>query len=303
MRVRCCRRISGRRIHVRRAHRRARTGSDLTEQFRLARVARPTLVATPQMVAMGTSFRRMSDTSISGQDRHRRHRRRPDAAVRGQAAGRGAWRARRHPGGVRRQPAHRRRDPAGGRGRVPRGGAGLLPSLGTGCGRRVRQVRTGDGVLPGARERRLDPRRRRRRARAPAGRRIRRRQDRRGRLLLRRTRLVPRRGAARARRVASASTAAASSPVGSRSSPRWSSEVASLQTPWLGLFGDQDGSIPVEDVEAAARRARQSHGRHRDRALRRSGPRFPLRPTARLPRRRRGRRLAPRARLVRHPPA
>ncbi|MCU1430470.1 MAG: putative carboxymethylenebutenolidase [Actinomycetia bacterium] len=26
-------------------------------------------------------------------------------------------------------------------------------------------------------------------------------------------------------------------------------EVASLQTPWLGLFGDQDGSIPVEDVE------------------------------------------------------
>jgi carboxymethylenebutenolidase len=27
-------------------------------------------------------------------------------------------------------------------------------------------------------------------------------------------------------------------------------EVATLQTPWLGLFGDQDGSIPVEDVEA-----------------------------------------------------
>jgi carboxymethylenebutenolidase len=26
-------------------------------------------------------------------------------------------------------------------------------------------------------------------------------------------------------------------------------EVASLQSPWLGLFGDQDGSIPVEDVE------------------------------------------------------
>ncbi len=84
--------------------------------------------------------------------------------------------------------------------------------------------------------------------------------------------------------------------------PALVSEVASLQTPWLGLFGDQDGSIPVEDVEAAARRARQSHGRHRDRALRRSGPRFPLRPTARLPRRRRGRRLAPRPRLVRHPP-
>ena len=26
-------------------------------------------------------------------------------------------------------------------------------------------------------------------------------------------------------------------------------EVAGLQTPWLGLFGDQDQSIPVEDVE------------------------------------------------------
>jgi carboxymethylenebutenolidase len=26
-------------------------------------------------------------------------------------------------------------------------------------------------------------------------------------------------------------------------------EVANLQTPWLGLFGDNDGSIPVDDVE------------------------------------------------------
>ena len=26
-------------------------------------------------------------------------------------------------------------------------------------------------------------------------------------------------------------------------------ETAALQTPWLGLFGDEDGSIPVEDVE------------------------------------------------------
>ena len=26
-------------------------------------------------------------------------------------------------------------------------------------------------------------------------------------------------------------------------------EVAALQTPWLGMFGDQDGSITVEDVE------------------------------------------------------
>jgi carboxymethylenebutenolidase len=27
-------------------------------------------------------------------------------------------------------------------------------------------------------------------------------------------------------------------------------EAATLQTPWLGLFGDRDGSIPVDDVEA-----------------------------------------------------
>jgi len=27
-------------------------------------------------------------------------------------------------------------------------------------------------------------------------------------------------------------------------------EAGELRTPWLGLFGDQDGSIPVEDVEA-----------------------------------------------------
>jgi carboxymethylenebutenolidase len=26
-------------------------------------------------------------------------------------------------------------------------------------------------------------------------------------------------------------------------------EAGSLQTPWLGLFGDEDGSIPIEDVE------------------------------------------------------
>ena len=39
-------------------------------------------------------------------------------------------------------------------------------------------------------------------------------------------------------------------------------EVATLQTPWLGLFGDQDGSIPVDDVEtlrgATCRRQRST---------------------------------------------
>jgi carboxymethylenebutenolidase len=31
--------------------------------------------------------------------------------------------------------------------------------------------------------------------------------------------------------------------------PALAGRIASLQTPWLGLFGDQDGSIPVDDVE------------------------------------------------------
>ena len=35
----------------------------------------------------------------------------------------------------------------------------------------------------------------------------------------------------------------------SRSSRRSSARAPTLQTPWLGLFGDEDGSIPVEDVE------------------------------------------------------
>ena len=47
----------------------------------------------------------------------------------------------------------------------------------------------------------------------------------------------------------SASTAAASSPPASRSSPRSSTASPTLQTPWLGLFGDRDESIPVDDVE------------------------------------------------------
>jgi carboxymethylenebutenolidase len=54
--------------------------------------------------------------------------------------------------------------------------------------------------------------------------------------------------------------------------------TAQLQTPWLGLFGDQDGSIPVEDVEtlrdaldaqaqvdhAVVRYAEADHGFHCD---------------------------------------
>jgi carboxymethylenebutenolidase len=32
--------------------------------------------------------------------------------------------------------------------------------------------------------------------------------------------------------------------------PALVAEASTLRTPWLGLFGDQDGSIPVDDVEA-----------------------------------------------------
>jgi carboxymethylenebutenolidase len=31
-------------------------------------------------------------------------------------------------------------------------------------------------------------------------------------------------------------------------------EVPKLRTPWLGLFGDRDQSIPLEDIEQLARR-------------------------------------------------
>jgi carboxymethylenebutenolidase len=40
---------------------------------------------------------------------------------------------------------------------------------------------------------------------------------------------------------------AADSPLGAKA---LIGEAAELQTPWLGLFGDEDGSIPVEQVEA-----------------------------------------------------
>ena len=79
-------------------------------------------------------------------------------------------------------------------------------------------------------------------------------------------------------------------------------EAASLQTPWLGLFGDQDASIPVDDVEQLRAALARGAGRHRDRALRRRRARLPLRRARRLPRRRRGRRVAAHPRLVRQVP-
>ena len=47
----------------------------------------------------------------------------------------------------------------------------------------------------------------------------------------------------------SASTAAASPPRARSRSRRSSRRPGSLQTPWLGLFGDEDASIPVDSVE------------------------------------------------------
>jgi carboxymethylenebutenolidase len=35
-------------------------------------------------------------------------------------------------------------------------------------------------------------------------------------------------------------------------------EAATLQTPWLGLFGDEDGGIPVEQVEALREALREA---------------------------------------------
>ncbi len=61
---------------------------------------------------------------------------------------------------------------------------------------------------------------------------------------------VPRRTRARARGRGRASTAAGSSTGRFPQFPTLVERTAELQTPWLGLFGDQDGSIPVEDVEA-----------------------------------------------------
>ena len=89
----------------------------------------------------------------------------------------------------------------------------------------------------------------------------------------------------------SASTAAASSPRASRSSPRSSTARRPSQTPWLGLFGDLDESIPVDDVEQLRAALADGARRHRGRPLRRRRARLPLRRAPVVQRRRRGRRL------------
>ena len=72
-----------------------------------------------------------------------------------------------------------------------------------------------------------------------------------------------------------------------------------LRTPWLGLFGDRDQSIPVEDVEALAGAAAEGVRGDGGGALPGSGARVPSGRQRCLPRRVRGRCLAAHARLVR----
>ena len=123
------------------------------------------------------------------------------------------------------------------------------------------------------------------------------------RLLLRRPGVVPRRAAARARRVRSASTAAASSPDASRSSRRSSARSRRCRRRGSGCSATRTARFPSTTSSSCAPRCATANGRHRDRALRRRRSRLPLRPAARLPGRRRGRCVAPRARLVRVAPA
>ena len=55
-----------------------------------------------------------------------------------------------------------------------------------------------------------------------------------------------------------------------------------LRAPWLGLYGDLDQSIAVDDVEEPAPRAGRVRPAHRGRALRRRRSRLQLRPAGRL---------------------
>ena len=125
---------------------------------------------------------------------------------------------------------------------------------GPGRGRRVRQVRKGDGVLPGARRATtsiladVDV------ALASSARgRIRRQQDRSRRFLLRRSGLVPRRAAARARRVRGLlrrrhrHRSFPAVPAAGRAKSR------RCRSPWLGLFGDQDAGDSRRRRRATAR--------------------------------------------------
>ena len=72
-----------------------------------------------------------------------------------------------------------------------------------------------------------------------------------------------------------------------------------LKTPWLGLFGDLDTSIPVNGGRRLARGGGQRRSRHRHRSLSRGQPRIPLRCPSVLPRVLGHRRVASDARVAR----
>ena len=76
----------------------------------------------------------------------------------------------------------------------------------------------------------------------------------------------------------------------------------SLKTPWLGLFGDQDTGIPIEDVETLRTALADAPVDGEIVRYRRCRARFSLRRASRVQRRGRRRRLGPHPCLVRHPP-
>ena len=72
-----------------------------------------------------------------------------------------------------------------------------------------------------------------------------------------------------------------------------------LKTPWLGLFGDLDQSIPSDQVEAMRERGEEGLGTDRSRSIRRRHARLPLRCPRLIPRGVCAGRLAAHARVVR----
>ena len=128
--------------------------------------------------------------------------------------------------------------------------------------------------------------------------------DRHRRLLLWRARDLPRRRRPRARRGASASTAVASSSGALLAVHRaHRRRPARCKTPWLGLFGDLDPVIPVEDVEQLRTELRGRTGADTtSSATPTPTTGSTATPAAALPRGFGEGRLGAHPRLVRHPP-
>ena len=162
-------------------------------------------------------------------------------------------------------------------GRLPRGRARHVPPHRAGRRRRLRRLRPGDGALHrrSAATTRSSPTSTPRSATSAASGSPTARSASSASASAGASRSSSRRSARSAR--PSASTAAASSPRRFPQFPALVDGAATLQTPWLGLFGDHDESIPVDDVEQLRDGARRRAGRHRGRAVRRRRARVPLR--------------------------